>query len=134
MDSDDKPVFAKIDCYSVRVDDLDAGIAFYGSLGHGLLWRDGNHSAGLGLPGSDSELVLHTDDRPFETCILVESVGAAIARITEAGGSLAFGPIDIRVGRYALLNDPWGNPLPILDFSKGLLRTDENGNVIGNME
>ena len=36
-----KPVFRKIDCYSLPVDDLDKGIAFYASLGHALLWRDG---------------------------------------------------------------------------------------------
>jgi catechol 2,3-dioxygenase-like lactoylglutathione lyase family enzyme len=127
-----KPVFRKIDCYSVRVDDLDGGIDFYGKLGHALLWRDGEHSAGLSLPDSDGELVLHTDDRPFETCLLVESVDEAIEAITASGGTLAFGPIEIKVGRYALLKDPWDNPLAILDFSKGLLLTDSSGNVIGN--
>ncbi len=127
-----EPVFRKIDCYSVPVDNLDAGIEFYGRLGHGLLWRDGDNSAGLRLPDSDDELVLHTDKRPFETCILVDSVDAAIASITANGGKLAFGPIQIKIGKYALLNDPWGNPLPILDFSNGKLVTDENGNVVGN--
>jgi len=127
-----RPVFRKIDCYSVPVDNLDAGIEFYGRLGHGLLWRDGDNSAGLRLPDSDDELVLHTDKRPFETCILVDSVDSAIASITANGGKLAFGPIQIKIGKYALLNDPWGNPLPILDFSNGKLVTDENGNVVGN--
>ena len=127
-----KPVFRKIDCYSLPVDDLDKGIAFYASLGHALLWRDGNHSAGLSLPDSDDELVLHTDGRPFETCILVDNVDDAIKSITEQGGTLVFGPIQIRIGKYALLHDPWGNPLPILDFSNGKLATDEAGNVIGN--
>lgn len=127
-----KPVFRKIDCYSLPVDDLDKGIAFYASLGHALLWRDGNHSAGLSLPDSDDELVLRTDNRPFETCILVADVEAAIQSITEKGGTLMFGPIEIRIGKYALLHDPWGNPLPILDFTNGKLATDEAGNVIGH--
>lgn len=127
------PTFRKIDCYSLPVDDLDAAIAFYGKLGHSLLWRVGNHSAGLRLPDSDDELVLHTDQRPFETCILVKSVPQAIERITATGGKLVFGPIEIQVGQYAILHDPWNNPLPILDFSKGLLKTDADGNVIGNL-
>lgn len=132
MEQENAPVFRKLDCYSLAVDDLDAAIAFYARLGHRMLWRDGGLSAGMGLPDSDGELVLHTDRRPFETCLLVDSVPEAIARITANGGKLGFGPIDIKVGRYALLSDPWGNPLPILDFSKGLLLTDPAGNVIGN--
>ena len=127
-----KPVFNKIDCYSIPVDDLDNGIKFYTNLGHKLLWRDGNNSAGLSLPDSDEELVLHTDNRPFETCLLVDSVDTAIESIVSNGGKLVFGPILIKVGKYALLNDPWKNPLPILDFSNGLLLTDSDGNVIGN--
>ncbi len=127
-----KPVFNKIDCYSIPVTNLDEGIAFYNKLGHTLLWRDGNDSAGLSLPGSDDELVLHTDNRPFETCLLVDSVDSAIESIVSNGGKLIFGPIQIKVGKYALLNDPWKNPLPILDFSNGLLLTDSEGNVIGN--
>jgi catechol 2,3-dioxygenase-like lactoylglutathione lyase family enzyme len=128
-----EPVFRKLDCYSLLVGDLDAAIAFYAGLGHRLIWRDGTLSAGLRLPDSDAEIVLHTDNRPVETCLLVDSVPEAIGRITAAGGKLAFGPIDIRVGLYAILHDPWGNPLPVLDFSKGMLATDAQGNITGNL-
>lgn len=124
--------FRKVDCYGVPVDDLDAAIAFYGALGHDLLWRDGELAAGLRLPDSDAEIVVRTDGRPRETCLLVDSVGAAVERIVAAGGKLAFGPIAIKIGLYALLQDPWGNPLPVLDMSKGRLLTDAEGKVIGN--
>lgn len=86
------------------------------------------------MPDSDDELVLRTDDRPIETCILVDAVDEAIRSITAEGGKLVFGPIQIPVGKYALLHDYWGNPLPILDFSNGKLATDEAGNVIGNVK
>jgi len=33
-----------------------------------------------------------------------------------------------------VLEDPWGNPLVLLDASKGLLKTDADGNVIGNLD
>ena len=127
-----EPVFRKLDCLSLPVDDLDAAIAFYGRLGHPLLWRDGGKAAGLRLPDSDGELVLHTDRRPAETCLLVASLPEALARLTAEGAALAFGPIDIPVGRYAQVRDPFGNVLAVLDFSKGLLATDAAGNVIGN--
>jgi len=126
------PLFRKLDCYSLPVEDLDSAIAFYGALGHQLIWREGSHAAGLRLPDSDAEIVLHTDNRPIETCFLVESVPKAIERITKAGGKLVIGPFEINVGLYAMLHDPWNNPLVILDFSKGILETDSEGNVIGN--
>jgi lactoylglutathione lyase len=125
-------VFRKLDCYSLPVENLDDAIAFYGTLGHQLIWRDGSHAAGLRLPDSDAELVLHTDHRPVETDLLVESVPKAIERIVKAGGKLVIGPFEIKVGLYAVLHDPWNNPLSILDFSKGMLDTDSEGNVIGN--
>jgi len=128
------PLFQKLDCYSLPVANLDAAIAFYAALGHALIWRDGNHAAGLRLAESDAEIVLHTDPRPLDTELLVQSVPQAIERITKAGGRLLMGPIEIPVGLYAVLQDPWNNPLVILDFSRGMLKTDAEGNVIGNLD
>ena len=129
-----KPLFRKLDCYSIPVADLDSAIAFYGKIGHRIIWRDGDSAAGLRLSDSDAEIVLHTGDRPPETYFLVESVPEAIARITEAGGTLTRGPVDIAVGLYTSMQDPWGNPLVMLDFSKGTLATDDAGNVTGNQK
>jgi lactoylglutathione lyase len=129
-----EPLFRKLDCYSLPVENLDSAITFYGALGHQLIWREGTHAAGLRLPDSDAEIVLHTDNRPIETCFLVQSVPKAIERIKNAGGKLVTGPFKIQVGLYAILRDPWNNPLVILDFSKGMLETDLDGNVIGNRD
>jgi lactoylglutathione lyase len=128
------PLFRKLDCYSLPVDNLDSAIAFYGRLGHQLIWREGTHAAGLRLPDSEAEIVLHTDHRPIQTYFLVESVPQAIERIQNAGGKLETGPFEIQVGLYAMLRDPWNNPLVILDFSKGILETDAEANVIGNRD
>ena len=86
-------------------------------LGHELIWRD-DSAAGLRLPDSDAELVLHTDERPMETDLLVASVPAAIGRFVEAGGKVVAGPFDIRIGLCAMIEDPWQNRLVILDSSK----------------
>lgn len=125
------PLFLKIDCHSLPVAELDAGIAFYTSLGHELIWRD-ETAAGLRLRVSSAELVLHTDDRPMETDFLVDSVPDAINAFVSAGGTLVHGPFDIRIGKCAVLLDPWKNPIVILDDSKGLLETDDAGNITGN--
>lgn len=127
-----EPLFLKVDCHSLPVPDLDAGISFYASLGQELIWRD-DVAAGMRLPDSNAELVLHTDDRPIETDFSVASVPAAIERFVKAGGTLVHGPFDIRIGKCAVLLDLWKNPIVILDNSKGLLAVDEEGKVTGNL-
>ena len=124
------PVFRKIDCLSIPVPDLDAALTFYSThLGHELIWRTGT-AAGLKLPGSNAELVLHTDARPMETDLAVESVPDALAKLTAAGGRILKGPFEIPIGRCAVVADPWDNVLVILDTSKGTLHVDENKRVI----
>ena len=40
--------------------------------------------------------------------------------------------LEIQIGRCAVVRDPRGAPLVLLDASKGLLITDTEGNIIGN--
>jgi hypothetical protein len=49
-----------------------------------------------------------------------------------AGGRVVAPPFEIQIGRCAVVADPWGNVLALIDMSKGALRTDAAGNVIGN--
>jgi len=121
-----------IDCVSFYVPDLEAGLAFYRDrLGHSLIWR-AEHSLGLRLPGTDTEIVLQ-DERPGqEIDFKVPSADEAARRFVEAGGTILVPPFDIQIGRAVVAQDPWGNPYVLLDASKGLLATDENGRVIGN--
>jgi lactoylglutathione lyase len=124
-----KPLLLNVDCHSLPVADLDAASQFYVSLGHELIWRD-SVAAGLRLPQSEAELVLHTDTRPIETDFRVDSVPEAVAAFVRAGGRLIRGPFEIRIGLCAVLADPWNNPIVILDTSKGLLKVDEHKNVV----
>ena len=124
-------LFRKVDAVQIRVPDLDAGLAFYGDkLGHELRWRS-DTAAGLGMPESGTEIVLHTEIGP-ETDLLVASVEQAVDVFAQAGGTIINGPFDIAVGRCAIVEDPWGNRLVVLDLSKGLLVTDEAKNVLTN--
>jgi catechol 2,3-dioxygenase-like lactoylglutathione lyase family enzyme len=126
----DTPLLRKVDCLALRVADLDDGLAFYGRLGHELIWRT-TTAAGLRLPDSDAELVLQTERPGPETDLTVENVGQAIERFAAAGGRVVVEPFDITIGRCAVVADPWDNHLVLLDNTKGQLTTDENGNVIG---
>jgi lactoylglutathione lyase len=66
--------------------------------------------------------------------LLVASADRAVAVIVEAGGQIVVPPFDIRIGRCAVVQDPWGNELILLDMSKGPLVTDAHRNVLGTAE
>jgi predicted enzyme related to lactoylglutathione lyase len=122
----------KVDCIRLYVADLEAGLAFYRDrLGHALIWRT-EEAAGLRLPEGEAEIVLHSERAELEVDLKVASADAAAARFRAAGGKVVAPPFEIQIGRAAVVEDPWGNQLVLLDSSKGLLATDEEGNVIGN--
>jgi len=126
------PLIRKVDCVRFYVPDLEAGLAFYrDQLGHELIWRTPT-AAGLRLPETDAEIVLQTEEQRQEVDFLVDSADEAAQRIERADGKVIVPVFDIQVGRCVVVEDPWGNPLVLLDISKGLLKTDSNGNVIGN--
>ena len=122
----------KVDCVRLYVPDLEAGLAFYRDrLGHKLIWRT-ETTAGLHLPESDAEIVIQTEDQRQEVDLLVDSADEASKLVEQAGGKVIVPPFDIQIGRCVVLEDPWGNPLVLLDMSQGPLKTDSDGNVISN--
>ena len=130
-DSQAVPLIRKVDSLQLRVSDIDAALAFYRDrLGHALVWRT-ETAAGLAMAESDAELVIQRE-RETELDLLVESADAAAERFVEAGGRLVAGPFDIQIGRAAVVEDPWGNRLVLLDMTKGRLVTDADGNITGN--
>lgn len=127
-----KPLFRKVDAVTVRVPNLDAGIAFYvDRLGHPLRWRnDDIGAAAVALPESDTEIVL-TTQHGYEPNWLVDSADDAAAFTEAAGGRVMTPPFDIPVGRVAVVADPFDNVLVLIDLSKGRYTTDTTGAVTG---
>ncbi|MEV5889092.1 VOC family protein [Nonomuraea fuscirosea] len=126
------PAIRKVDAVMVPVPDLDSGLRFYRDrLGHELLWRnDELGQAGLGLPDTDTEMVLTT--RPgLVPAWLVASADDATAQVVQAGGRVVAEPVDVPVGRLAVVADPFGNDLVLIDLSKGTYVTDASGAVTG---
>jgi predicted enzyme related to lactoylglutathione lyase len=124
-------VLRLIDAVTVPVPDLDRGLEFYQDvLGQELLWRnDELGQAGLRMPDSDTEIVLTTRQR-LEPNWLVASVPEAARTIVEAGGRVVVEPMDIPVGRVAVVSDPFDNPLVLVDLSRGRYAASD-GTVIG---
>jgi len=120
----------KVDCVRLYVSDLEAGLAFYrDQLGHELIWRT-KTAVGLRLPETDAEIVLQTEDQRQEIDFLVDSADEVAKMIAETGGKVIVTPFDIQIGRCVVVEDSFGNPLVLLDTSKGSLKTDQDGNVI----
>jgi predicted enzyme related to lactoylglutathione lyase len=127
-----EPLLLYLDAVTIPVPDLDAGMDFYcGVLGHELIWRnDAVGQAGLRTPESRTEIVLTTHQK-YEPDWKVASVDTAAAIFRAHGGGVKLGPIDIPIGRLAVVEDPFGNSLVVLDSAKGTYQTDRAGNVTG---
>src|SRR3954468_22507068 len=119
-DAASSPVLRAIDAVMITVPDLDSGLAFYRDrLGHRLRWRnDQIGQAGLGLPDSSTEIVLAVDGG-YEPNWLVDSVEGAVTQFVRAGGTGQTEPFEIPVGRVAVMADPFGNRLVLVDLSRG---------------
>jgi hypothetical protein len=101
------PLFREVDSLQLPVPSLDAGLTFYrDALGHRLLWRS-QHAAGLGMPDSDTEIVVQIEHPRPEVDLLVASAELAAERVVAAGGALAK-PRGIPCGRVVMIADPFG--------------------------
>lgn len=127
-----EPVLRYVDAVTVPVPDLESGLAFYCNvLGHEVLWRnEAIGQVGLATPGSSTEIVV-TTEQPYEPNWKVDSADTVAEIFRTAGGQVLAGPFDISIGRLAVVEDPFGNRLVVLDSSKGTLVTDEHGLVTG---
>jgi predicted enzyme related to lactoylglutathione lyase len=127
-----EPFLQYVDAVTVPVPDLEAGMAFYCEvLGHQLLWRnDAIGQAGLTTPGSITEIVLTTEQR-YEPDWKVASADAVAEVFRTGGGTVVAEPFDIPIGRLAVVEDPFGNRLVVLDSTKGTYQTDETRSVTG---
>jgi catechol 2,3-dioxygenase-like lactoylglutathione lyase family enzyme len=112
----------KIDCVMIRVESIEAARQYYTDVfGLRPLWGDEN-SIGLGFPETDAEIVLHNEsDIPsnVEVYYLVDDVESAVSELQEKECTTIVGPFDISIGKCAIIRDPFGIRLCILDMTKG---------------
>jgi predicted enzyme related to lactoylglutathione lyase len=96
-----------------------------------LIWRnEAEGQAGLRTPESDTEIVL-TTRLGYEPDWKVASADAVAEVFAANGGRVLDGPMDIPIGRLAVVQDPFGNRLVLLDSTKGTYDTDASGAVTG---
>ena len=73
------------------------------------------------MPETDAEVVLHTMDLPGDRSVhyLVDDVPGAVAMARCAGCTVREAPFGVAIGRCVARADPFGNPVCLLDLSKG---------------
>jgi predicted enzyme related to lactoylglutathione lyase len=115
-------MFKKIDCVMIRVDDIAAGEKFYSEVfGLKPLWREAR-SVGMRLPETDAEIVLHNNpDIPnkVEVHYLVDNVVMALKNYAGKGCRVLVQPFDVLIGRCAVIQDPFGTTICLLDQTSG---------------
>ena len=127
----EKPLFKNVDCIRVYVPDLQQGLEFYRNhLGLKVIWKT-DSEIGFGMADDKTEIVIQNKDKRHEVDVKVDSVTEAVKRIETAGGQIIVKPFDIKIGKCAMVKDPWGNPYVILDSTKGTFVTDGEGNIVG---
>lgn len=131
MEVTKKSLFKFIDCIELYVPNLLEGIDYYSkTLGLKILWKS-DTAVGLGMDDSITEVLIQNERTEQSIDIKVDSVMDAVVEIEKAGGQILYGPFDIKVGKCAVVKDPWGNKYVILDHTKGTFITDNDGNIIG---
>jgi len=115
----------KIDCVMISVSDVPAAMAYYTDVfGLRPVWWDAE-SAGMAFPETDAELVLHCKPdipSPAEAHYLVDDVLAAVETLSAKGCRILVAPFEVAIGKCAVIADPFGVRLCLLDMTKGPLK------------
>ena len=109
----------KLEFLLIPTSDLSASLALYrDGLGFTEVWREGDTTVALALPGSDVQLMLDATepDAPVGPLFVVDSVDAFHAARAD---SLAVvdGPTEIPGGFLATYRDPGGATIRVMDQS-----------------
>ena len=112
----------KIDAVLLSVSDLEKTAEFYVDvMGLKRGWTDKeNKMVGLLFPGNDTELVLHCDESLPDPNVSyqVDDVLEFVKEYRNKGYKVLVEPFDIRCGKCAILEDPEGHSVEIMDITK----------------
>lgn len=115
-------MFKKIDCVMIRVDDVSSAEKFYAEVfGLKPRWREAG-AVGMGMSETDAEIVLHDSaDIPHkvEVHYLVDDVIAAVKNYADKGCKVLVPPFDVLIGKCAVIADPFGTTICLLDLTSG---------------
>jgi catechol 2,3-dioxygenase-like lactoylglutathione lyase family enzyme len=109
----------KFEFLMIPTSDLSASLALYrDTLGFTEVWREGDTTVALSLPGSDAQIMLDANDpdAPVGPLFVVDSVEAFHAARPETLGVVE-APAEIPGGFLATYRDPGGATIRVMDQS-----------------
>jgi catechol 2,3-dioxygenase-like lactoylglutathione lyase family enzyme len=109
----------KLEFLMIPTSDLSASLALYrDTLGFTEVWREGDTTVALSLPGSDAQIMLDANDpdAPVGPLFVVDSVEAFHAARPETLGVVE-APAEIPGGFLATYRDPGGATIRVMDQS-----------------
>jgi lactoylglutathione lyase len=113
----------KIDCLMIRVEDIEVSATYYAKVfGLRPKWS-GEGAIGLVFPDTDAEIVLHRETTfPHQLKPITQSMMSLLPWLImwRRGAKILVAPFDITIGKCAVIRDPFGTRLCILDNTKGL--------------
>ncbi len=123
----------KIGRVIIHVDNIEVAASYYARVfGLQLCWRESG-STGLTFPEADIEIVLNNKPgipSSVEVCYQVDNVIASVARAAAQGCHILVAPVNIPTGKYAVIADPFGTQLSLIDTTRrrrGLMRMEPGG-------
>jgi predicted enzyme related to lactoylglutathione lyase len=112
----------KVDAVMHLVDDIYNADDFYENvMGLRRGWTDDeNKMIGMLFPDNDTELVLHMNKNlpNPNVSFQVEDVMAYVEEYKSKGYRVLEEPFNIRCGKCAVLEDPYGNGVEVMDLTK----------------
>jgi predicted enzyme related to lactoylglutathione lyase len=120
----------KVACIVIYVNDLGEAKDFYSDVFHlKPIWEDQHRGeVGLLFPASDTEIVLRTGpdmSGSTEVYYQVDDVATALEKYVYQGCTVLSEPFETRLGRGAVLQDPFGTRLCIQDLSKAAAQVEQ---------
>jgi lactoylglutathione lyase len=111
----------KIDSVMYQVKDLDMAARFYEKvLGLKKAWTDKKAGMiGFLCEKNETEVVISNTSIPEPGwCFSVENVEDYCREFEKEGHVVLTRPFNVRCGKFAILQDPDGNKIPIIDLTK----------------
>jgi catechol 2,3-dioxygenase-like lactoylglutathione lyase family enzyme len=101
----------------VPVPAIEAVLPFYrDTLGLTEAWREGDTTVALVVPGTDVQLMLDAPGDKAGPVLILDSVHAYVEQLGDSANGVK--PVEIPGGYWAVMQDPAGNPVYLMDQSK----------------
>jgi hypothetical protein len=101
----------------VPVPTIEAVLPFYrDTLGLTEAWREGETTVALQVPGTDVQLMLDVPGEKAGPVFILDSIHSYVEQLGDGANGVV--PVEIPGGYWAVIDDPAGNPVYLLDQSR----------------